>query len=81
MLRYVGEWWAAMSREPPVGSLAPPHLVKAYEAAMTLCDAARAWQDIRHSPVALAFYAARAVRWVCVDVVVVAVSGCGGMRV
>ena len=52
-----------MSRRPPEGTLTPPQLVQAYQAAAALCDEARTWHGIRHSPVALAVYAARTVRW------------------
>ena len=63
LLRYVGEWRAAMSRDPPAGVLAPPCLVRAFDAGLALCDAARSWQEVRHSPAALAMFAARAVKW------------------
>ena len=63
LLRYVGERWAAMSRDPSAGVLAPPSLVRAFEAGLARLDAARTWQCIRNSPAALAIYAARSVKW------------------
>ena len=57
-VRYVGEMYAALRRDPPTGTLPQPILVEAYHVAMELCVRVSSRRAVRHSPVALALYIA-----------------------
>ena len=60
LVRYAAEWCAATGGRS-ADALAPPYGCEAYRVAVGLCGEASSWQAIRHSPVALAIYAARVV--------------------
>ena len=63
LARCVAEWWIAVGRDPPIGTVLPPSLCEAYRVAVALCDQAPIWHATRHALVALAVYAARVVGW------------------
>ena len=66
--RYAEAWWlAVVASDQREQQLSVKELGHAFTHAEADCRATRSWVQIRHSPVALAIFAARTVTWVWVS--------------